>query len=202
VHLLDCDTGGARDRYQAYFARCLYHQIHQKAWRNQIHDFLKSASGFREIDLHPSVAAMLKEFVGERTSGLLFRSRTGKPLGQSNILRYWLHPILGKLYQPKCGAHAFRRVRATWLRKNAVPEDLIQFWLGHKGTSITDIYVKLKDDVEFRQDVTTRTGLGFELSTPVWKTQKSVEFWNKNCSFGPNGPKIEMLGVEEAAVTT
>ncbi len=104
--------------------------ICQKAWRGQIHDFLKSEAGKREIDLHSTVAATLKDFIGERTSGLLFCSRTGKPLSQSNILRRSLHPILAKLNHQKCGAHAYRRFRITWLRKNGVPEDLITFWLG------------------------------------------------------------------------
>jgi hypothetical protein len=44
----------------------------QKAWRGQIHDFLKSETGKREVDLHSTVAAMLKDFIGDRKSGLLF----------------------------------------------------------------------------------------------------------------------------------
>ena len=31
------------------------------------------------------------------------------------------------------GNHAFRRFRNAFLRKNHVPDDLIQFWLGHEG---------------------------------------------------------------------
>jgi hypothetical protein len=44
------------------------------------------------------------------------------------------------------------------------PEDLISFWLGHSATSITDRYSKLKDDVSFRQEVSTKVGLGFALT--------------------------------------
>src|SRR2546429_7010003 len=106
-------------------------KITQKAWKSQVHDFLKTDSGRREIDLHSSVAAMPKEYIGERKSGLLFCSKTGKPLQQSNILRRTLHPILAELNQPKCGAHAFRRFRLTWLRENAVPKDLEHFCMGH-----------------------------------------------------------------------
>jgi integrase len=39
--------------------------------------------------------------------------------------------------------------RATWLRKQRAPEDLIQFWLGHAKQSVTDGYSKLAEDVEF-----------------------------------------------------
>jgi integrase len=87
--------------------------ICQKAWRGKMHDFLKTRNGEREIDLHPSVANLPREFIGERKSGLLFRTRTGQQLHQSNILWRVLHPILEKLGQPKCGVHAFRRFRNT-----------------------------------------------------------------------------------------
>ena len=40
---------------------CTTIKICQKAWRGQIHDYLKSDSGKRDIDLHPMVAAMLKD---------------------------------------------------------------------------------------------------------------------------------------------
>ena len=130
---------------------------------------------------------MLKDFLGERRGdGLLFRSRTGKPLSQSNILRRWLHPILAILNQPKCGAHAFRRFRLTHIRKHAVPKDL--FWMGHDDREIGDIYSKLKEDVEFRQDWTSRISLGFEIPSQKPPT-------------GPNGPRIGAGAVEEVAVT-
>ena len=121
----------------------------QKAWRGQIHNYLKSDNGKREIDLHPMVAAMLKDFVSESKSGLLVSTRTGRQLSQSNILRRSLHPILATLRQPRTGCHAFRRFRITWLRKNMVPEDLITFWHGHAGKTVTDSYSKLRDDAEF-----------------------------------------------------
>ena len=40
---------------------------------------------------------MLKEYVGERTEGLLFRTSSGAQLLQTNVLRDSLHPILTKL---------------------------------------------------------------------------------------------------------
>jgi len=110
---------------------------------------------------------MLKEYLdncrGTLKSDLLFESKSGKPLHQSNILRRTLHPILENINEPKCGCHAFRRFRVTHLRRNGVPEDLIHFWLGHAGKSVTDHYSKLKNDLEFRKEVAVRAGLGFEL---------------------------------------
>jgi hypothetical protein len=140
------------------------------------------------VDLHPKVAAMLKDFIGERKGGILFGSKTGKPLSQSNLLRRSLHPVLAKLNQPKCGAHAFRCFRLTWLRKNDVPKDLERFWMGHEDEEIGDRYSKLKQDVEFRQAVAKKIGLGFELP-------------GKNRVVGPNGPKIEFQSVQEMAAS-
>jgi integrase len=50
---------------------CTTIKICQNAWRGQIHDYLKSESGKREVDLHPTVAEMIEDFMGERKSGLL-----------------------------------------------------------------------------------------------------------------------------------
>ena len=137
--------------------------IRQKVWNGRVQPFLKTENGIRDIDLYPDVAAILKRFIGNRTSGFLLCSKNGLPLLQSNILRLSLHPLLKRLGQPKSGAHAFRRFRATWLRKQHAPEDLIRFWLGHANKSVTDLYSKLKEDVTFRKKVTEEVGIGFEL---------------------------------------
>lgn len=171
---------------------CSTIKIVQKAWRSEIHDFLKTDSGAREIDLCPALAAMLKRYLERRgekcKSDLLFQSKSGKPLHQSNVLRRTLHPILQSLNQPPCGCHAFRRFRVTHLRRNSVPEDLIHFWLGHAAGSVTDHYSKLKDDLEFRKEVAIRVGLGFELAS-------------KKTGIGPNGPKIEAGALQEMAAS-
>ncbi|MGB7846411.1 MAG: site-specific integrase [Candidatus Acidiferrum sp.] len=175
-------------KFQDISPDCSTIKVVQKAWRSQIHNFLKTDSGFREIDLYSALAAMLKAYLdkhqGRFKSDLLFQSRSGKPLHQSNVLRRTLHPILENINEPKCGCHAFRRFRITHLRKNGSPEDLIHFWVGHAGKSVTDDYSKLKDDLEFRKEVAIRVGLGFEVPS-----RKSV--------IGPNGPKIETEPVPE-----
>lgn len=143
-------------------------KICQKAWKGQLHNFLKTSNGKLEIDLHSSVGVMLRKYIGERKSGLLFCSKAGKPLGQSNILRRTLHPILAELEQPKCGTHAFRRFRLTWLRQNTVPKDLEHFWMGHADEEVGDLYSQLESNIQFRKEVAERVGLGFKLpSNPV-----------------------------------
>ena len=159
---------------------CTTIKICQKAWRGQIHDYLKSENGKREIDLHPTVAAMLKDFVGERNSGLLFSTRTGRQLSQPNILRRSLHPILADLKEPKMGCHAFRRFRITWLRKNLVPEDLITFWLGHAGKTVTDTYSKLSGRRGFSQASSRESGVGLRTSV---RTHRCWTEWTENRSW-------------------
>jgi hypothetical protein len=68
-----------------------------------------------------------------------------------------------------------------------VPEDLITFWLGHAGKTVTDTYSKLRDDVGLRKQVAEKVGMGFEVSP-------------ESAVVGPNGPKIEAGTVEELAV--
>lgn len=138
--------------------------IQQKVRRGKLEDFLKTDAGRRELDLCPALAAMLKEFVGTRTSGFLFQNKKGKFLSQTNFLRRTLHPALKRQGQFKAGFHALRRFRTTWLRKNRTPEDLIRLWLGHADESVTDGYSKLREDVEYRREVAKEVGLGFEIS--------------------------------------
>jgi integrase len=123
----------------------------------------KTASGVREIDVHSSLAAVLRDYIGERKSGFLFPSASETPLSRSNILRRSLHSILVGMGREKCGFHSFRRFRVTHLRKQRVPEDLLRFWVGHAGASVTDLYSKVKEDVEFRRICAENVGLGFDI---------------------------------------
>ena len=90
----------------------------------------KTTNAFRQVDLHPSLAMLVKVH-GERKSGLLFSTKNGKPISQTNTLRRSLHPILKEMGAEKAGFHAFRRYRVTHLRKNRAPEDFLRFWIGH-----------------------------------------------------------------------
>jgi hypothetical protein len=71
--------------------------VKQQARRGRLQNRLKTVSAYREVDLHPDVALLLKSFIGTRTRGLLFQTEGGKPLTLTNILRQHLHPALKKL---------------------------------------------------------------------------------------------------------
>jgi integrase len=113
--------------------------IEQKARHGKVEKRLKTANASRKVDLHPAVAAMLRAFAGNRTTGFLFCTRKGNPVGSSNILRRHLYPALEQLWYnnpftgtSKAGNHAFRRFRNTHLRnRSGCPEGLQNFWMGH-----------------------------------------------------------------------
>jgi integrase len=168
---MDWRSSGLGSR--GHFARWSNAYDRRSVWNGQMQT-PKTANAFREVDLHPSLAALLKAYVGRRTTGLLFSTAAGKPISQTNILKRSLHPVLKAIERDKAGFHSFRRFRTTWLRKNRAPEDLIRFWLGHADKSVTDGYSKLKDDLAFRQLCASNVGLGFALPTEKQEEKPDV----------------------------
>jgi integrase len=157
--------------------------VKQKVHHGRVEQRLKTTNGFRQVDLHPAIADLLKEFVGDQKSGFLFHTTTGKPVSPSNIIRRHLHPALKELgyVNPfngthKAGNHAFRRFRNTYLRnKTQCPEGLRNYWMGHKGSSMDDLYDKIKEDVQFRKMWAEHCGFGFELPSVVPSVPKCTE---------------------------
>jgi integrase len=147
--------------------------ITEKAYRGEVQQFLKTKNGQRTVDLAPEVGALLRQYIGNR-KGLLFSTRTGQPLSQSNLLKRNLNPLLEELGIAECGFHAFRRYRTTWLRKQRTPEALTQFWLGHAGKSITDSYDRSREDHQYRKEIAALVGTGFSVPSTV-VVQKPVE---------------------------
>ena len=145
--------------------------IAQKIHHGRVEQRLKTANGGRQVDLHPAIAALFQEFVGDRDTGFLFCTRAGRPLSPSNIIRRHLHKALKELnyVNPhtgthKAGNHAFRRFRNTYLRnKTQCSEGLRNYWMGHKVNSMDDLYDKIKEDVQFRRKWAEQCGFGFEL---------------------------------------
>jgi integrase len=58
--------------------------VRQKVRKCRIEKSLKTENAEREIDLHSSVASLLRDFIGTR-KGLLFPTRAGKPISDSNF---------------------------------------------------------------------------------------------------------------------
>jgi integrase len=137
--------------------------IVQKAKAGEIQPYLKTKNGERQVDLSRALAEILREFVGERTSGLLFHTSTGAQLLQSNTLSDSLHPVLDYLAHERGGFNIFRRFRLTHLETCGCPDALKHFWSGHAQKHVSERYIKLSQDREFRLMWAEKIGLGFEL---------------------------------------
>jgi hypothetical protein len=132
------------DKHISKDCRTLY--IRQKAKHGEIQPYTKTQSGTevecedgeivgRDIDLSKELAETLRNFIGNRKSGLLFCKSDGDQLPQRDILKYSLHPILKKLNHVRGGLNIFRRFRITRLKKSENPEFLQHLWSGHAANS-------------------------------------------------------------------
>ena len=85
----------------------------------------------------------------------------------------YINPFTGTY---KAGHHAFRRFRNTYLRnRTTCPDGVRNFWLGHAGGGMGDLYDKIKEDVQFRKEVAEQSGFGFELPSIVPNVPKAWE---------------------------
>ena len=125
----------------------------------------KTDAGIREVDIHPSLASILREHIGKRTTGFVFQSSRGTPLARSNVLRRSLHKILQEMGRRKSGFHGFRRYRINPLRNERETEVPLRIWVGHATHGITDRYTMdaLKRDVKLRRETAEQVGLGFHM---------------------------------------
>lgn len=150
-------------------------RVQQSIWGGKVQE-PKTVNSKRFVDLHPDAAALLQQFVGDRKSGFIFQTSSGKPVTQTNILKHGLHPLLEKLGISKRGFHCFRRFRNTYLRQQRCPDGLLKFWMGHTKRDMSDVYDRSSEDVPYRKDVSIAMGVGFELpKTLTAKRPKPLE---------------------------
>jgi integrase len=124
----------------------------------------KTEAGFRDVDLHPALADMLRSHIGNRESGFLFESANGTMLWPSTIYRDGLRPVLVKIGRTRVRFHALRRFREASLQRSEVRQILIDYWMGHENADMSSRYGKqLTEDMEFRQQWAEKVGLGFDL---------------------------------------
>ncbi len=142
-------------------------EIVQKAKRGKLQDHMKTKNADsrhgRVVDLSEPLAAMLREFVGGRTSGLVFCKPDACQLMQRDILKHSLHPILKKLELEQGGLNIFRRFRITKLETAEVPAALQHTWSGHAKSHVSEVYKKLLKQREWRLRWAEKTGTGFTL---------------------------------------
>ena len=144
----------------------------------RIHRQLKTDASYRQIDLHPDVAAYLRHFVIGK-SGLILHTENNTPYLYGNLAEDWLDPELAKLglYEAGMGWHGFKRFRNSWLRKQRVQEDHRLHWMAHKPKEMGELYSALKEDLPARLAEAERVGYGFVLPGKLFQM-----FQEKGCS--------------------
>jgi integrase len=146
----------------------------------------KTKNAYRVIDLDPAVAELLKTYIGKRTTGFIFcSSNSARPMSQSNLLRRELHPVLASLGISMRGFHSFRRYRNTFLRQSHCPDGLLKFWMGHSDASLSDVYDRSREDLQYRRDVAKSMGTGFVLPAAIIGKGKTL-------LLGVNGRQTEV----------
>jgi integrase len=107
----------------------------------------KNAAAYRTVLLADSegreAMRMLKAFVGARIQNpiaLVFPSKLGTPLRESNVLRQTLHPALKAIRLPQAGMHGFRHgCNRRWELAGMNPAVLRQ-QMGHSSHAMTVRY--------------------------------------------------------------
>jgi integrase len=89
--------------------------VEQSCWAGTFQS-PKTKNARWQVDLCGALAELLKTFVRDRQSGLVFANRAGKPLPQTNVVRRSLHPILKE--------HSERSRRASMLCGDFAPHGL------------------------------------------------------------------------------
>src|ERR1700680_3416017 len=125
----------------------------QRGKKGQTEAYPKTDAGVREVDVDPSLAKMLRDFLGDRKQGFLFESENGTMLNPQNIYRDSFSDILKEIGRSNVRFHAFRRFRESILLRSECRNILMNFWHGHADSEMSARYGKqLLEDVEFRQE--------------------------------------------------
>jgi integrase len=161
---------------------CYRLRIIEKNYAGRQEERLKTHNAERIVEVHSSIAMMLREHIGERTTGWVFENKKHKPLCATNILKRYLHPILiGDEKTPgvtgvKAGEHAFRRYRDGYLRTQSCPAGLLKFWLGHsRSEDMSDLYDGSVQDAAYRMEMAEKLGTGFDVPSCTDCTEKEKE---------------------------
>jgi len=142
---------------------------------------LKTDAATRTVDVHPSIAAMLRVYVDGRRIGYLFHATK---VGWRNRAKGIVNPIyvtidphnvvrdsldelmlkLGRGQEAGEGFHMLRRFRKSQLIRAEIDSLIRNFWFGHADKSMDRVYAEelLSDTVHLKAQV-VKAGLGFDI---------------------------------------
>jgi integrase len=131
-------------------------RVRRSVWRG-IEVSTKTKKGYRDVRIDSSTVVMLKQYLGDRSTGRVFQSKNGTPID--------IHAASGEVLKPLCkrlgiepgGMHAFRHGRVSQLQANNVPADLIKDQIGHSSLRTTRGYTHFTD--EYFRDTVERVAL-------------------------------------------
>jgi len=107
------------DKHISQDFRTLY--IRQKVRRTKLEPFLKTDAGRRDVDLCPKLAALLKAFVGNRTSGFLFHNRKRNFLSQTKSLEARITSRFGEIEAAQSRLSCFPPLPSYMAQKESRP---------------------------------------------------------------------------------
>lgn len=96
----------------------------------------KTESSVRDLPLIKEIAELLAPLVEQTASGLLFHTKSGKPLSPNNFNRDF-RKVVKRANLPKITLHALRHCGCTFLRDAGVDPKTAQVIMGHADPSIT-----------------------------------------------------------------
>ena len=120
--------------------KTLYIRQQRKKNRGGVTDVLKTPAACRDIDLHSSLAKMLDDFIGGRSSGFRIQTENGTMLSRENFFRDGFESVLKKMGRTGVRFHAFRRFREAVLQKSEARQLLIDYWMGHENDDMSTRY--------------------------------------------------------------
>jgi integrase len=117
----------------------------------------KTEAGTREVDIPKELNSFLLSVLGTEP-GLVFKSKHNGFINKTTA-----YQVAEETGIP--GYHSCRRFRVTHLRSCQMPEDILEYWIGHGGgvRTITDRYSKLAQNTTLRKEWAEKAGIGFEL---------------------------------------
>jgi len=105
----------------------------------------KSRAGRRTVYLDSETLTMLKQFIGERTTGRVFQSKHGRWMDMHEVSRHVLAPLCKRLGIEPGGLHSFRHGRVSLLQANRLPADFIKNQVGHSSLKTTSGYTHFSE---------------------------------------------------------
>jgi len=118
--------------------------VKRSAWRGKL-GTPKTGKGVRQFVLSEALAGHLRAYITglDRTQGLLFQTKNGKPYDNYNLVSWRLKPLLaaiGVTENKGLGFHGLRHVNASLLDSLNVPTAVRTDRLGHAAFATTQGY--------------------------------------------------------------